>query len=126
MEDINEIEAPAKVVRKRSTKRAERKPVGMRNIDTTETREGFYRRWVNDKGDRIKKFEEGWYDKVLDEKGTPVTRLGGGSMNQVLMEIPEDLYIEDQVKKHEDSAFTASQLLGKRAGKGEYSPNKPS
>lgn len=129
MDDLNQdveavevTEAPAKVVRKRTSKRPERKPVGFRGVDTTQQKAGFYRRWVNDKGRRIEQFEEGWYDKVLDDKGKPVTRLGGGNGNQYLMEIPLDLYEADQAKKHASSAESVGEML--QTGKGQYIPNK--
>ena len=65
------------------------------------TREGFVRRWVNDKGNRIAELEEIGYTLVeergidTDGPGSRVNRLagtheGGAPLKTYLMEIPEE------------------------------------
>lgn len=75
-------------------------------------REGYVRRWVNDKGNRIAELEEIGYTMVeqpgIDTHGpgTRVNRLagtheGGAPLKTYLMEIPEDFYREDVIDKDE-------------------------
>lgn len=103
--------------------RPQRKPVGLRRVNEAEQREGYYRRWVNDTKDRISKFEEGWYEKVLDDQGNPVKRSGGsGGSKQVLMEIPLELYNEDQEVKQKRYNEQIADMLEPREG--QYIPGK--
>ncbi len=98
-----------------SKTRPKRVPIGSRNILTTDQKEGFKRRWVNDDPGRVQMFEEAGYKIVNDptkvgdrrvgdasNQGSSVTRksVGGGQFS-VLMEIPEEFYREDQEAKEQ-------------------------
>lgn len=89
-----------------------RTPVGTRNKLTTDQREGYKRRWVNDVDGRTQMFEEAGYEVVRKptEVGDPdlaeAAQLGsvvrkpvGGGVNAVLMEIPIEFYEADQLAK---------------------------
>lgn len=106
------------------TKRKERKPVGLRSpVKKTETRPGYHRRWVNDVEDRLQIFEEGGYEAVLDKDGSMKTRRAGAGRRQVLMEIPQELYDEDQQVKYAKWNKDAQERLKPREDvKGFYQP----
>ena len=106
------------------TQRKERKPVGLRSpVKRTETREGYHRRWVNDVEDRLQIFEEGGYEVVMDPTGSPKTRRAGAGRRQVLMEIPQDLYDEDQQTKYAKWNRDAQERLTPREDReGFYQP----
>lgn len=107
----------------RPKNRPKRTPIASRNILTTEQRDGYVRRWVNDTPGRIKMFEEAGYEavreptKVGDNRAGEASNVGssvmnkdvGGGQNAILMEIPIEYYQEDQaakeqgLKKHEAS-----------------------
>lgn len=63
-------------------------------------RPGFVRRWVNDVTGRVDRFRDNGWDAV-QEDGTDARHVGGNKnpLKAVLMEIPEEFYREDQVKK---------------------------
>jgi len=84
-------------------------PLGTRNVLTAPKRDGFVRRFVNDKGDRVQRFKDAGYSIVGDDiqvgdpkigrpeqLGSSVSvPLSGGNQRAVLMEIPEKHYKED-------------------------------
>ena len=84
-------------------------PLGTRNVLTAPKRDGFVRRFVNDKGDRVQRFKDAGYSIVGDDiqvgdpkigrpeqLGSSVSvPLSGGNQRAVLMEIPEEYYNED-------------------------------
>lgn len=87
-------------------------PIHQRNIMTTDQRDGYARRWVNDVDGRPEMFEDAGYAKVVKptKVGDPmagaasqldsvVRKPVGGGINAVLMEIPVELYEEDQRSK---------------------------
>lgn len=87
-------------------------PLGTRNILTASKRQGYVRRFVNDKGDRIQAFKDaGWSaveteDQIGDDKAGRSTSMGssanpsvGGGQRAVLMEIPEKFHEEDNKAK---------------------------
>lgn len=95
-------------------KRDKRIPIGSRNRLQFDTRPGFRRRFFNDVDDRIKQAEAGGYRVVTEvaeggdksagadsQLASPVVKAVGGGISAVLMEIPEELYAEDQRKKQE-------------------------
>lgn len=86
--------------------------IGTKDILKFPQRPGFVRRIVNDVDDRIKRFEAAGWRVVQETKeggdtrvgaasqlASPVLRPVGGGTNAVLMELPEELYKEDQLKK---------------------------
>ena len=103
-----------------TSKRPKRVPIhDQRNQMTTDQREGFVRRWVNDipgriekfllagyevaKGDEIKVGEDGVTSNNIAlgtgaRKNVGRTRTGEGTQ-AVLMEIPKEMYEEDQKAK---------------------------
>lgn len=89
-------------------------PLGTRDILTAPKRSGYVRRFVNDEGDRIQRFEEAGYKVVREdiEVGDPVagkeSQIGsvvnpsvGGDKKAVLMEIKEEWYEKDQKEKQD-------------------------
>lgn len=89
-----------------------RVPVGARNKLTTDERQGYKRRWVNDVDGRIEMFKEAGYEPVqkptkvgdpiaaqATQQGSVVRKPVGGGINAVLMEIPEEFYAADQSAK---------------------------
>lgn len=103
-----------------AAQRPKRVPIhAQRDQMTTDQRPGFIRRWVNDVPGRVEKFLRGGYEIVKNDdvkvgdggvtdnnialgtgarKNVGRTRIGDGT-HAVLMEIPEDLYEEDQKAK---------------------------
>ena len=91
------------------TQERKRIPLGTRNVLTAPKRDGFVRRFVNDKGDRVQRFKDAGYSIVEDniqvgdpkigrpeQLGSNVSvPLSGGNQRAVLMEIPEEHYKED-------------------------------
>jgi hypothetical protein len=110
MRDRNEIK----------TSRPKRVPIHeQRDQMSTSQKEGFVRRWVNDIPGRVEKFLRAGYESVKDKdvivgednsnnmalgtgarKNVGRTRQGDGT-HAVLMEIPKELYDEDQKAKAE-------------------------
>jgi len=89
-----------------------RTPIHQRNILTTDQRDGYVRRWVNDVDGRHDMFTEAGYEKVTKptKVGDPmagaasqvdsvVRKPVGGGVTAVLMEIPVEFYEEDQRSK---------------------------
>lgn len=84
-----------------------RVPLGSRNILTAPKKNGFVRRFVNDKGDRVQAFKDaGW--TLVEEAPVGDPKLGrassigsvtnpsvGAGQRAILMEIPEKYYQED-------------------------------
>ena len=96
-------------------KRDNRIPIANRNRLQFENRPGFARRIFNDVDDAIRQAEKGGWRVVLEkteggdksagadsQQGSPVIKAVGGGIDGVLMEIPEELYAEDQRKKQEE------------------------
>jgi hypothetical protein len=108
LEVDQEVKATAK-------KRPKRVPIGTRNILKYPKRPGYRRRVVNDTEDRIKIFKDAGYEIVQNKSlptgdpragdasqmGMPVAKNVGGGMKGVLMEIPEEWYVEDQKAKQD-------------------------
>lgn len=105
-----------------TSERKERIPVGLRAPRQTPTREGFYRRWVNDTEDRLFEYAQGGYTKVVDEHGKPRERRAGGGVTQYLLEIDKSLHDEDQQKKFDLWNKDAQERLKPREGQGYYTP----
>ena len=86
-----------------------------RSILTAPKRSGYVRRWVNDVLDRIPRFQQAGWTVVeenvqVGDKGVESnnTSLGGGArrhvgqdIHAVLMEIPQEIYDEDQRTKQQ-------------------------
>ena len=108
-EDIKVTETGSKQVNKEQSRK--RIPLGTRNVLTAPKKNGFVRRFVNDTGDRIDTFKAaGWnvvdnVSQVGDEKIGRALMMGssanphvGGGQRAVLMEIPEEYYLEDKAR----------------------------
>ena len=108
-EDIKVTETDSKQVNKEQSRK--RIPLGTRNVLTAPKKNGFVRRFVNDTGDRIDTFKAaGWnvvdnVSQVGDEKIGRALMMGssanphvGGGQRAVLMEIPEEYYLEDKAR----------------------------
>ena len=108
-EDIKVTETGSKQVNKEQSRK--RIPLGTRNVLTAPKKNGFVRRFVNDTGDRIDTFKAaGWnvvdnVSQVGDEKLGRASMMGssanphvGGGQRAVLMEIPEEYYLEDKAR----------------------------
>jgi len=94
-------------------KRRKRKPLGRRRRLQFPDRPGYHRHVFNDKDGRIQEQLDGGYDLVLEKDidggdlrfgadrqlGSPVSRSVGNDTKGVLMEIPQELYDEDQKAK---------------------------
>lgn len=113
--------------------RPQRTPIGRRNVLTAEQRPGYVRRWVNDEDGRIAMFQEAGYEpvKTPTEVGDPMagnaSQLGsvvrkpvGGGKTAVLMEIPEEFYLEDQAAKEAHLKAKEGALLDEVKGEGFY------
>jgi hypothetical protein len=102
---------------------------------TAPNRPGYYRRWINDDGNRLDDKVNDGYDYVLKSsdgaekihstgRGEKISQLvgtkkEGGPMVAYLMEIPEELYLEDQEQKESKRRDTELQI--KRAAHGNNS-----
>ena len=118
----------------RPKNRPTRTPIATRNILTTDQREGYVRRWVNDTPGRIKMFEEAGYEPVRDATkvgddrageasnvGSSVTRKDvGAGQDAVLMEIPIEYYKEDQAAKEQHLENLETSLLPEELKRGTY------
>jgi len=100
---------------KNTPKRPVRIPLGTRNVLTAPPRKGYHRRFINDDGDRVKAFEAAGYEivrediSVGDHKAGKDTQVGtvvnpsvGNGTKAVLMEIKDEYYEEDQLRKHNE------------------------
>lgn len=121
MNDIvdSKIEKNSRRSRPVIKQRQERIPLGKRFSKlTVPNRQGYQRRWLNDKPGRIEDAKNGGWSLVDDpslkvgnssddgnsELGSAVSRTvgvheGGGQMRAYLMEIPQNMYNEDQQNK---------------------------
>ena len=107
-----------------------RVPLGSRNILTAPKKQGFVRRFVNDKGDRIQAFKDaGWNPvedtPVGDEKIGRASTMGsmtnpsvGAGQRAILMEIPEEYYEEDYNKAQQEITAVENEIrrTAKRPG----------
>ncbi len=105
---LKEESAPKRVMQSRK-----RVPLGARNILTAGARPGYRRRFVNDVGDRVAMFKDAGWKPVLkesvgDDRAGKATSMGssvnpsvGGGQRAILMEIPEELYLEDEKVKQD-------------------------
>lgn len=119
----------------RPTRGKDRVPMHMRNVMATEQREGFVRRFFNDVEYRIAAaLDAGWqfvhkdgHETIGDASGTQeggdigskVSRPVGGGIVAFLMEIPEELFAEDQLAKQRLVNATEADMLPEPA-KGEH------
>lgn len=104
------------------SKRPERVPLHKQKMLSAEKRPGYVRRWVNDVVDRIQQFEKAGWTPVVGESqntsdklaqtesqlGSVVRKIVNKDPNAashwaVLMEIPEDLYNQDQAEKQKEN-----------------------
>lgn len=99
----------------KAKKRPKRVPLGTRNVLKYPERKGYIRRVVNDVEDRIQRFKQAGYEIVqkkdlpsgdpragdASQMGMPVSKNVGNGVKGVLMEIPEEWYIEDQKAKQD-------------------------
>lgn len=101
--------------------RPKRIPLHRQNIIKANTREGYVRRMINDTDDRMERFKlAGWTPVENETVGDPhaadpssvgsiTTKSVGAGTKAILMEIPKNLYDEDQaakqanIKKTEDA-----------------------
>lgn len=119
-------------------------PVGTRQRLTAPKRQGYVRRFVNDEGDRIKRFVDAGWSPVTgetlnyDNPGNPVgigdPRVGkpaqiGGPISEVvdrtgkkayLMEIPKEWYDEDMREKMKPLDDFENQMRRKPTTEGHY------
>lgn len=107
-----------KVIRERNVEDTRPKRVPLheqkRNILNASSKPGFVRRWVNIVEDRVDRFLKAGYRIVEDKDvqvgdvnenqtlGTGARKAVGQNVKAVLMEIPEDIYKEDQKAKQAD------------------------
>lgn len=102
-----------------------RKPIGLRGFDRTPTRKGFVRYWANIVEDNVDIFIEGGWKAVVGDDGQQKTRKSraGRGPRAVLMEIPQELYDEDQIEKTRVYEESVGELLKTRADQpGFYQP----
>lgn len=110
----------------KATKRPKRVPLGTRNVLKYPQREGYVRRVVNDVEDRVQRFKAAGYEIVqkkdlpsgdpragdASQMGMPVAKSVGNGVKGVLMEIPEEWYLED--KKARQDKITADESAMKQ------------
>lgn len=110
---------------KRILKRAaKRTPLAERNLIKAESKKGFIRRWVNDTPGRVQDMVNAGYDLVPSDEskmkqdaslslddGTWKTRSMGGGHKAFLMEVPEEIFFEDQRLKEEKVRGTENSLM---------------
>jgi hypothetical protein len=109
----------------RAKNRPTRTPVATRNILTTDQRDGYVRRWVNDTPGRIDMFKEAGYEPVRQPTKVGDPRAGDGSnvgssviekdvgagQKAFLMEIPIEYYTEDQAAKEQGLKTKEASLI---------------
>lgn len=106
-----------------------RVPLGRRNILKYPDRPGYKRRVVNDLDDRVLIFQQaGWepvsQEDLLDQDARiGASRMGltarkpvGGGVHGVLMEIPEEYYLEDQKAKQDEIKRLEDDMRRNRGG----------
>lgn len=111
-------------------KRTQRVPLGQRDRLTAPKKKGFRRRFVNDDGDRVQRYEAAGYNLVKDDiqvgdhkigKDTQMGRVVrpsvGGGTKAVLMEIKEEFYQEDQ-KAKQDKVTADEQAMKQQLNSG--------
>jgi len=99
---------------KRPATRPVRVPLGTRDVLTAPKRPGYIRRFVNEGGGRVEKFEAAGYEvvrediKVGDPKAGKGNKIGsavnpsvGGGSTAILMETKQEYYDEDQKAKQD-------------------------
>jgi hypothetical protein len=110
-------------------RRPKRVPLGTRNVLQYPEREGFKRRVVNDVEDRVMRFKQAGYEIVQNsdlpggdpragdasQMGMPVAKNVGNGVKGVLMEIPEDWYLEDQ-KAKQDKLMAGEAVMRQNKG----------
>jgi hypothetical protein len=111
-------------------KRPKRIPLGTRNVLKYPKREGYVRRVVNDVEDRVHMFQQAGYEIVqkkdlpsgdpragdASQMGMPVSKNVGNGVKGVLMEIPEEYYLEDQVRKQAGVSAQESSMKQSKGG----------
>lgn len=124
------VEAEGGWVLKKSDKRPKRVPLGTRNVLKYPARPGYVRRVVNDVEDRVQRFKEAGYEIVQkkdlpsgdpragdgSQMGMPVAKSVGNGIKGVLMEIPQEYYLEDQQTKHEKITAEESAMKQTKGG----------
>jgi len=101
--------------------RKKRVPVGVKQYTLKSNHTpGKVGRWVNDKGDRLQRFQDGGYEFVSDPDATESSDGLGSKKNKVvdrttgekayLMEIDKELYDEDQAVKQEKLDLIDNQI----------------
>lgn len=132
------------ISRAQATGGKKRIPIGTRQRLTAPKRKGYVRRFVNDEGDRIKRFvDAGWspvtgdtlnYDNPENPVGIGDPRVGqpaqmGGPVSEVvdrlgkkayLMEIPREWYDEDMAEKMKPLDDFEDQMRRKPQTEGHY------
>ena len=111
---------------------------------STAQREGYVRRWVNDKGGRLADFDQAAYTFVQNkDAGAKSTDLGDTRVSQLvgtqengqplrayLMEKPKEWYDEDQKEKHRlttdrtEEAIKRGKVGGEPDQEGRYVPSQ--
>lgn len=105
-----------------------RVPLGSRNVLIAPQKAGFVRRFVNDTGDRIQAFKDAGWNAVNDgstsgdEKVGRPTSIGsltnphvGSGQRAILMEIPEEIYLEDRAKSQAKITEVENQIRRKES-----------
>jgi len=120
--------------RKKFRKKRKRVPLDGASVLSAPAREGYFRRIVNDVGDRIARFMDAGYEPVVgddvslaeDERvewyndgSSFASRSVGGGVTGVLMEIPETLHREDQKRKQEKIDQLEESMKSKKS-EGQY------
>lgn len=136
MKDDTDEDTEKAVSRQRPLK--DRIPVSTRKVLKYPEKKGYRRRMVNDTDTRIQTFiEGGWTPVEGDEKGSDpragetsipgnvVKKSVGQGVTGVLMEIPEELYEEDQAAKQKriskaEDAMRKDDKTGKGIEKDQY------
>jgi len=118
------------VLKTETKKRPKRTPLGTRNVLRYPERKGYVRRVVNDVEDRIQRFKEAGYEIVqkkdlpsgdpragdASQMGMPVSKSVGNGVKGVLMEIPEEWYLEDQKAKQDKIDAAEADMKQTKAG----------
>lgn len=139
MSRIEDVKQEKKAARK------ERVPLGQHRMKLkTETRDGYVRRWINDKPGRLDDAVAGGYEFVTDPKvkvgegqdasqtpgvGSAVSRIvgtheDGSPLRAYLMEIPQNVYDEDQAAKAESVDERENALRRGQTDPGKSDPHQ--